>query len=764
MMLLYALIASILIKNVHFFDANNWQWKVTNALVKKGEVIPTEKEPKANYTINGANCYMFPVNYDIAVFLYGSPGGNVWEDEFIPEVQSKARKTLLYSGTYHYGILGAWENEEDKNIGSALGPWIFYPGSPQVTPYKLEMWNPFVFLSFKLNSRNDIDSLLEKLSGSDALGVILPLPDDSTFDEEKSLLMDLSSKLREKGLKIFGYSIYPVSNRVLNQLRPDVLIGWIPDSIAEGIKVLPLFFDTIPTPDYLVPLFYRISLEPRYSFHNVGIQNYDLILHINTHNEEKLREIPNSHLLFGSGGGFIGRYFGYAFVNTFKHWILSGIPADSVWKVILRNNRKVLNDSTGGFVLYADDPIKNPEVVLSPLLIIAGRNVVLPPYLEYQIENIMPGPLPVGLSDVIVDFSSDSTLWGSDWKHSNLGFGLTGKWDGNCFSGMLASDPQNLWMSGQVINLEKKFGQGWDMSIFRAIKIDFENKTVPVEISLLTKFSYNSPKVNSDVNENSALIDLTEPYSRGIQAIRITPLKFGSGDYRICLKSVSVIRDSLYPERLANRLFERIESGYELGDTALILKAYRNLKIINAMTNEEDFRYLIAFANYRLISLVKSTKRKLELIKEALQNLSKVNNIEARILEFSLRGYEMGLSPLKAIFGGGKMNKLRKLLEEKAQDNPRAYLVMGISKLFTPPMYGGSVDRAIEYLTKSVNLFQQIGESEPPYSWGYADALIFLAIAYKKKGMHEKAVEAIQTVRKRFPYNTFGYIQYLTLK
>ncbi len=763
-MILYIILASILIKNVNYFDVSKWDWIKANVLIKKEKLIVGSEEKKADYVINGEDKYLFPGNYDLAVFLYGSPAGNIWEDEFTPEVQSKARNTLLYSGTSEYAILGAWDDEEELNHGTALGPWILYPGVSPLTPYKLENWNPFVFISFKIGSSEDIPRLLEKLHASSAGGVILPLPDDSTFSKNHDLLIEITKKLRENDLKIYGYSINRVSRDVLISLHPDIVIGWIPDTILEDIKVLPLFFDTLTVPNHLIPPYYKLSLEPYYSFLKVGISDYSLIEMVNSHNTSKLGKVPLPSLLFGSGSGFIGRYFGYALVSTIQKWLSSGIPPDSVWKVILVNNGKILHDTTPSLILYAENPMENPEILLSPLLIIRGRRVIFPPEIEYKINTILPGELPIGKPDLIVDFSSDSTLWGTEWKNSNLGFGLTGKWDRNCIVGRLVSDPQNAWSSGQVINFEKRFGEGFDLSPFRALKIKFAEINCPIEISLLSKFSYTPLKVRLSQDDSVALIDLNTLYSRGVQGVKISPAKFGTDSYRICLKSISTVRDTNFYEKLAEGIYRRIEVANQLGDTTMLLKIYKNLKVLNAISKKEKFLYLLAYVDYRLIPLTGSRKKQLQLIKEALAILEKLENIEARILEYSLRGYEMGLSPLKAIFGGAKMNRLKKLLEEKASGNPRAYLVMGISKLYTPSMYGGSVDKAIEFFKKSIELFEAQSDSNPPYSWGYPDALVFLTIAYRKKGMIQEALPVAEELNRKFPYYVFGYMQYLTLK
>jgi len=77
---------------------------------------------------------------------------------------------------------------------------------------------------------------------------------------------------------------------------------------------------------------------------------------------------------------------------------------------------------------------------------------------------------------------------------------------------------------------------------------------------------------------------------------------------------------------------------------------------------------------------------------------------------------------------------------QKDPENPRINLLKGISLLYTPETYGGGASRAIEFLSKSVNLFEKENIKNPILpSWGKEEPYTFLGIAYKQKKEYDKA-------------------------
>ncbi|GAH19030.1 unnamed protein product, partial [marine sediment metagenome] len=143
--------------------------------------------------------------------------------------------------------------------------------------------------------------------------------------------------------------------------------------------------------------------------------------------------------------------------------------------------------------------------------------------------------------------------------------------------------------------------------------------------------------------------------------------------------------------------------------------------------------------------------------------LSKDEGIEIRILEYALLGIQAGLNPLKAIFSGRRLNKIADHLLQEGKTNPRAHLVLGLSKLFTPSMFGGSIEKSIDHFQESISLYKCEQQILSFNNWGYADAFVFLSEAYKKSGQRSEARKILEELMTLFPYYIYGKIKLLSL-
>lgn len=83
-----------------------------------------------------------------------------------------------------------------------------------------------------------------------------------------------------------------------------------------------------------------------------------------------------------------------------------------------------------------------------------------------------------------------------------------------------------------------------------------------------------------------------------------------------------------------------------------------------------------------------------------------------------------------------------------APENPRLYLIRGIGSFNTPAAYGGGVEKAMQDLTRAVELFQTDRPPPPLPAWGRGEAYIWLGQGYLRtdkkdsaRAMFEKAIE-----------------------
>ena len=159
-------------------------------------------------------------------------------------------------------------------------------------------------------------------------------------------------------------------------------------------------------------------------------------------------------------------------------------------------------------------------------------------------------------------------------------------------------------------------------------------------------------------------------------------------------------------------------------------------------------RYDHAFINWRIGQVLprEARKEKQRLLKEAQQSLDRVLESEPGHAEaHALRGSVIG-DRINGAFGGmvlgPKANASLDRAHELAPENPRVALQRGIGFFFTPRAFGGGLDKAIEELRRSRELFARQTADQPWPNWGRIDALAWLGQALAKSGDRDGALAA----------------------
>ena len=128
---------------------------------------------------------------------------------------------------------------------------------------------------------------------------------------------------------------------------------------------------------------------------------------------------------------------------------------------------------------------------------------------------------------------------------------------------------------------------------------------------------------------------------------------------------------------------------------------------------------------------------------------SEVNPADQQALLSSVYGLIMAYSPMKGMFLGMKSTSL---IEEALKQQPTSPLVQKLyagSKLYTPEMFGGDPEEAVESFSVSIELYE--GSQTQSNNWLYLDALMGLSMAYRKTDQPEKAVEVLKKALKVEP-------------
>ncbi len=204
-----------------------------------------------------------------------------------------------------------------------------------------------------------------------------------------------------------------------------------------------------------------------------------------------------------------------------------------------------------------------------------------------------------------------------------------------------------------------------------------------------------------------------------------------------------------------------VDSGYVEWKKDAMVRGDALLQRAAVLAPEDRYvDYYLAYAGYRLMTYGMAVKQddiykefadRAESGSEALAR-SYPDWSEPKVLLAAIYGIEIAHSWMSAPTLGPKSNDLVEQALSVDSTNPRAYLILGTSKLNTPGMFGGSVDKAVEYFRKAVSLFEatrnKSGESLEP-SWGYIDALTWLGLAYEKQDHFSNALavyrKALQT-------------------
>ena len=172
-------------------------------------------------------------------------------------------------------------------------------------------------------------------------------------------------------------------------------------------------------------------------------------------------------------------------------------------------------------------------------------------------------------------------------------------------------------------------------------------------------------------------------------------------------------------------------------------------------------RALVAFPNdplllhyqgyelYREASLLDGLQRSAEvpaLMEKPRVVLEKSNSLkqmpETHALLSSVYGRMIGADPSLGMTLGPLSQQEMSAALSAGGDNPRVWLLRGISAIFTPAEYGGGLPIAETELTKAIDLFKLDYPVAPAPSWGRAEAYVWLGQVRQKQNKSADAIEA----------------------
>jgi len=208
-------------------------------------------------------------------------------------------------------------------------------------------------------------------------------------------------------------------------------------------------------------------------------------------------------------------------------------------------------------------------------------------------------------------------------------------------------------------------------------------------------------------------------------------------------------------------------NAYLKSSLPLWQKAIERQKTIAVENSDREQQLILSNTYYGYLSATMATKDEdafakqlapaKELLKQLIEDHPKWG--EPKAVLSSIMGLEMAYSPMKGAFLGMKSGSL---MGSALKQSPSSALVMKLyagSKQYTPAMWGGDKEVAVEYFNKSISVIESDEDTEQ--NWLYADALANLGIVYTSL---DKESDAKATFEKALRYEPdFGWVKYSLL-
>lgn len=126
-------------------------------------------------------------------------------------------------------------------------------------------------------------------------------------------------------------------------------------------------------------------------------------------------------------------------------------------------------------------------------------------------------------------------------------------------------------------------------------------------------------------------------------------------------------------------------------------------------------------------------------LEEATAILKQRDDAESKVLLAAVNNLSMGLEPWRAQALAGETAELLTAGQASAEARPRALLIAGINRFYTPAAYGGGAAQALTLLQQAEALFANTDVSR--ISWGQAETQIWLGQVHASLGDESKARE-----------------------
>ncbi|MFO8097986.1 MAG: tetratricopeptide repeat protein [Salinibacter sp.] len=201
------------------------------------------------------------------------------------------------------------------------------------------------------------------------------------------------------------------------------------------------------------------------------------------------------------------------------------------------------------------------------------------------------------------------------------------------------------------------------------------------------------------------------------------------------------------------------------------LKHARSLAV--QATGESDRRalahYYAALAGYRTANQLPedAEERREAHTEDAIRHLKRATDVDSKMADAwallaGSYGQMMGMNPMQGMTLSSDADDAIERAKDLAPRNPRVWIIDGTSDFFTPSMFGGDKERALEKFEKAARLAEQESTDDPlAPSWGHAEAYAWTGLVHMDADRYEDARSAFQTALNLDP--DFGWVQEVLL-
>ena len=211
-----------------------------------------------------------------------------------------------------------------------------------------------------------------------------------------------------------------------------------------------------------------------------------------------------------------------------------------------------------------------------------------------------------------------------------------------------------------------------------------------------------------------------------------------------------------------------VHTAYIENDFKAFMQNHSYFERVLSMEPENALaRYYMAYIEYRLLQFSQSDPKLdvekyydsgLDICRQLLDKKQLVPETETLMAGFYMM--RLATNQMEAVALTPKIFELVADAEAAPENNPRPLIVKGIMLLNMPPMFGGSVEKAIESFSKAVSMYEE-EKAVKPIRWGYEETLAWLGQAYEKNNQIDKARETYEKALKLEP--EFRWVKYRLL-